>query len=168
MALDFTIKIPCKPYIRKYLVNNFGSKPDLKADPVLYHFFLRLLDRNLKMQENRIDLSQYKSNITISYTHNVFKHIGFNLNKTDIKSFNQLVEAYIKKQMVLKIDTHLKYNDNLAACIRTIQEEFSFSEDDFQFESIKKYYVRNSKFYTIFCLTSVPKNLTSVPNNNQD
>jgi hypothetical protein len=56
------------------------------------------------------------------------------------------------------VDSHLRYNDNLHYCIRSAQSELDFEEEDFQFDSLKKYYVRNSKFYEKFCPSESPKN----------
>jgi hypothetical protein len=162
MADLFTVSIPCKPYIRKYLVRNFGQEVNFRNDPCLYHFFIRLLHRNLKTQDHRVDLSYYRSKVLVTFTHDVFKRIGYIMSKSDMVSFNNFVEAYIKMQLIIKIDTHLGYNDNLSYCIRKIQEEFDFTEDDFQFDSIKKYYTRKSKFYQNFIAADVPKNAAAV------
>jgi hypothetical protein len=158
----FTIEIPCKPWIKKYLAANFGAKPNLKEDPCLYHFFIRLLKRSLTMQDHRIDLSKYRSNVTVLFSEDVFRRVGFRLSKTDIEAFNVFCEGYIKKQLIIHIDSHLRYNDNLANAIRTAQEEFDFSDDDFQFDSIKKYYVRNSIFYKKFIASPLLENASAV------
>jgi hypothetical protein len=161
----FTIEIPCTPLVRKFLVRKFGNKIILASDPVLHTFFEKLLDRSLSMNNHKIDLSKYRSRVTVYYSEFTFKRIGFIMSKTDVQDFNIMIEGLMKDYLFIPaVDLMLKFNDNLSHCIRTFQESNGFTEDDWQFETLKKYYVRNSDFYRKFCAANVPENAATVPN----
>jgi hypothetical protein len=156
MAEFITIKIPCKPYVRKYLTNHFGNPADLKSNKCFSYFFRRVLDRNLRRNEKDISLSIYSSEIDICLTEDEFQRFGHFLNKTDISHLNKFFEQYIKEQARLVLSVHLGYNDNLTYCIQEFQKQFGFTEDDFPTDSIKKDFTRNADFYGKFFGKIVP------------
>lgn len=137
----FTITIPCKPYVRKYLTNNFGEPADLKTSIELKTSLRNKLSKpSTRFDKKYPPLSEYKTlsaKIEIYISHDDFYRYGWELTKTDTIIFNRQVEIMAKIQMRHAIMQSCLFM-TIKDAILKFQDEFNYSEDDWPFEAIRK------------------------------
>lgn len=164
----YTILIPCKPYVKRFLYNIFGKPADLSANKFIYKYFVSLLDRQVHRNNKRAHFKQfgkmiYSEEVEIQFNEEIFERYGYDMNRTAVIDFNLFLEDYIKTISRMYILVSHEYCPELSKLIREFQDRAKFSEDDFSFETIKKDIQRNGKFLQDFFGTIVPDRGTVVP-----
>jgi hypothetical protein len=141
----FVIKIPCKPYTRRYLELTFGKPCDLSADRHLYDF----LTGRLKNKSYRYDKSAYQSlkkytdETDIKISRDVFYRHGWELSRTDTVDFNIRIEHQAKLFMYGKIGMSKVLGYSLTESVLHFQEKYGFFENIWPAESILRDCRRN-------------------------
>lgn len=144
----FSVTIPCKPYVRHYLIMRFGSPVNLTCEPYLNNIFRRLLRKpSTRHDKYYNDLlkspnTYYSCNIEVGVSESDFYRYGWELTKTDIIAFNSEIETRVKKLMRDVVEIYENVMLQKEAILR-FQEEFGFSEEIWPYESIKKDYYRS-------------------------
>ncbi len=143
----FTITIPIKPYVKRYLVMNYSEPANLSTDQQLNNYFRRLLKkpvfRHDKYYDNLLQGSDtyYSEKIEIIISESDFYRYGWELTKTNIVAFNGEIESRVKHFMRNTVHIYENLLSQKDAILR-FQEEFGFTEDIWPYESIKKDYYR--------------------------
>jgi len=171
---DCTIIIPCKPYVKRFLTNQFGAPADLRKNRHFFNYFKLLLQKKICRHNKRLHFKQdrkmiYQDEIEVLIDSDTFNRFGFDLTATSVVNFNMFVEDFIKSQSRLFIFAANSFGQTWVNAIRDFQDAFGFSEDEFPTEAIKKDLQRHKdvmeNFEKIFgttvpdCGTSVPANL---------
>ncbi len=138
----FTIKIPCKPYVRVFLEINCGDTVDLSHLPVLLKEFKRSLSKKPEHREASI-LAKYKDFVTVIVPSDMFYRYGWEMNKENLLDFNKAAELQVKFFMRQYISINNNVGVKIADSIREFQDRFGFTESVWNYESIKKDYDRN-------------------------
>jgi len=97
----WVIWMPCKGYVRRYLLTNF-NRPDenwaeivnLKPDKVLLQSFYNHLKRNYTPSVHAS--RNYPVMVPIEYTRTAFNRYGWELSDRDLLEFNNELEARVK------------------------------------------------------------------------
>lgn len=144
MHNHFTIKIPCKKYVKAYLENNCGTPVNLQHLPDLMEELRRGLSRKPAHRE-AADLAICTENVTIIIPSDMFYRYGWELNKENILDFNRNVEMKVKSFMRLYISLNNSLGNPVANCIREFQDVYGFPEPIWSFDSIKKDFDRHGK-----------------------
>ncbi len=143
---SFTITLPSKPYIRHFLVTNYGTPVDLRKNRTLnYNLRRRLRKHCLRHEKRGISLRMYSAIIEIAISDDDFYRYGWELSNTDIIALNRDIEAHVKlfmRNMVATYETIMQQKE----AILLFQERFGFSEDIWAYEAIKKDYFRNCPY----------------------
>ena len=142
MSQHFTIKIPCKRYVKAFLECNCGTPVDLKHLPDLLEEFRRGLEKKPCHRESS-DLVMLCDTVTIIIPPDMFYRYGWELNKENIIDFNRNAELKVKFFMRQYIAVNKSLGSPVAACIREFQNEFCFPESTWSYESIKKDFDRH-------------------------
>lgn len=142
MSDHFTIKLPCKKYVKAYLELNCGAPADLHHLPDLLLQFERCLKRKQAYRETD-KICQYEDEVTIIIPPASFYRYGWEVNKEGIREMNRIVEAKVKYMMRQYVLINNKLGLPVATCIKEFQERFSFPEHIWSYESIKKDYQRH-------------------------
>lgn len=142
MAEQFTIKIPCKKYVKAYLESNCGKPINLKHLPEFNEDFRKMLSKETYKDETYPN-TFFTDTMEIVITSDWFFRYGFSMSKRNILDFNIKVEHRIKATMrnFVLLNSSLGYP--IAQCIREFQDRFNLPEPVWSFESIKKEYDRN-------------------------
>ncbi len=141
----FNLILPTKPYVHHYLVTNFGDPSDLSSDFRLHNQFKRCLKKPSKRWNNKykpLSLARYSVNSSILITEDEFYRHGWEMTKTDVILFGRELENRVKflmRNMVSMYETFKSQKD----AIITFQENFGYTEEIWNFDSIKKDYFRN-------------------------
>lgn len=144
MSNHFTIKIPCKTYVKAYLEFNCGNLVDLSLMPDLLKEFKICLDKKPEHRESA-NLTLYCETVTIIIPPDWFYRYGWEMNKENIIDFNKRVEMKVKFFMRQYIAINNSLGTPLITCIREFQTSFGFSEDIWSWDSIRKDFERNGE-----------------------
>jgi len=142
MKNHFTITMPAKHYIRKYLEINCGVPVNLSVFPDLFHDFRQRLTKDPGPEKPRFNIADPET-VTIIISDADFYRKGFEMSEGDIKEFTKLVEMRIKYLSRLYITNSTSTGMTLTLAIQTFQEDYGLPEEVWAFESIKKDYFRN-------------------------
>lgn len=146
--MSFTIKIPCKTYSKHYLEMRFGDPVNLVRDKVLYRQLILSLHKKSNKYRKRYEslaFSNYSQSVTIVIKRNDFYRHGWDLTRTEIVEFNQVVEIRAKELMKSYIAPRIAVGYNWVDAITEFQQEYGFIEDIWSFEAIRKECQRNLK-----------------------
>ena len=142
MPDNFSIEVPVKPYVKAYLENNCGSPVDLSMLQVVYVDFINYI-KNPTLRTEATLVCNYTTAVKIIIPKDVFYRYGWELTKTDIIKLNNKIEGLVKFASRNFITTNKALGVPVAASIREFQILFSFTEDSFPFETIKKDFDRH-------------------------
>lgn len=168
----FAVWMPCKGYVKKWLVVNFNSPDEdwqelinLSASKVLHKSFLSHLSRK-STRRDTVSKGRYASRVAIEITEDEFHRYGWELTPTETLSFNALLEREVKTVL------HT-YNAMLSVTGLTIAERIKrfrratgITEFDWDTDSIRKELQRNSNisgeadFYNL--VKNIEKNVWEV------
>jgi hypothetical protein len=142
MTNHFTIKIPCKPYIKAYLENNCGTPVNLSHLPDLLDEFRRGLQRKSERRE-KMEQAGCREMVSIIIPPDMFYRYGWEMNRSSILDFNRKIEAKVKFLMRMYVAVNHTVGTPVANCIREFQLNYGFPEQVWSFESIKKDFDRH-------------------------
>lgn len=150
----FLVKIPCKPYVKRFLEINFGDPDnlnsgkavDISKDKALYAEFRSKLEKKSYRHEllfNTYAFKRYSDEINIKISQDDFYRFGWELSKTDIVYMNQVFEGRTKILMYTIVGSRVAMGISLTDSIDYFQDKFFFPEDIWPKESIYKDCQRN-------------------------
>jgi hypothetical protein len=142
MSNHFTIKIPCKKYVKAYLENNCGTPVNLKHLPDLQEILRLSLQRKPEHLENK-KVAEYDDTVTVIIPDDMFYRYGWELNKENTLDFNRNVEQKVKFLMRQYISLNYTLGIPVTDCIRNFQEEYGISELHWPYQSIRKDFYRH-------------------------
>jgi hypothetical protein len=141
----FFLELPVKPYVKRYIVLNYGSPANFSSNKFINDRFRKCLSkpsrRNNPVYE-KTAFCKYSEIIKIILTQDDFYRYGWELSPTDIISFGKLLEHQAKFLMRNMISFYMTLMNERDA-ILTFQNNFGFTEDIWPFDSIKKNYSRS-------------------------
>ena len=142
----FTVSIPVKPYIRRFLEINYGLPVDFSNHAFQNKHFRDLLAHRICHNDRKIpdQFSTYTENIEILICEKDFYKHGWELTKTNIVAFGSFYEDRAKFLMRQNIGISIALGIPLNKSINKFQQRFGFYEDVWHYESIKKDFYRNS------------------------
>lgn len=150
----FLVKIPCKPYVSRFMEINYGDPAnlnsgkavDISKDKYLYAEFRSKLEKKSFRHDNiynKLALKRYSAEISIKITQDDFYRYGWELSKTDIVYLNRIFEGKVKILMYTVVGSHHAMGISLTDSINYFQDKFLFPEDIWPKESIYKDCQRN-------------------------
>jgi len=142
--MKFIVTVPVKPYIKRYLENNYGSPVDFRNHPRENELFKRMLKKPCNeanhMYKNELLRQTAEVEITIS-DRDFYRH-GWELSKTDIVSFGKHFEKNVKLLMRTVVSTYVCHGMAVDKSIAKFQTQYKMEEEYWSFDSIKKDFYR--------------------------
>jgi hypothetical protein len=144
--LFFSIQVPVKSYVKKFLEINFGNPVDFSHHTEENAFLQNLLKkpsrrRDYSIKDNGV---RYQDVIEINISEDMFYRYGWELTKTNALKFGKFFESRIKLFMRTWIGVETSIGIPLFRSIHNFQDKYNFDEDDWKFEAIKKDFYRNA------------------------
>lgn len=103
-----TLQINCKPIVKCFLENNFGTPVAIPENHVLQKLACaQLFKKNARL--NRVE--NYPTLIDLAISKENFRYDGFNLNTANTQNFNNAVDSFIKIQCRSNLDALLISQD---------------------------------------------------------
>lgn len=152
----FVCWLPCKPYVKQFLLSNFNSPDevwteivDLSADKDLQDDFLIRLSKPGRYENKYKNIFRYSTSVPIEIRKDDFYRYGWSISNTEAVRFGIKLERRIKQMLFLYLDTNVSIGIPLSTAIRNFQEKFHFTEDAWQYDSIRREYNRHGYKNTI-------------------
>lgn len=142
--MKFTMTIPVKPYVRRFIEMNYGSPADIAKDVELYQWLRGALRKQNKRYDSKYPEINYQDEIDILISEDDFYRYGWELSRTDNVAFNRKMEARAKNFMRIIIGGYIATGLKHKVAINKFQIQFGFNEDTWSAESIKKDFYRNA------------------------
>ena len=141
----FTVSIPVKPYVNRYLEINYGGPIDFTSDPSSNKFFQDLLRKPDSSRDRQYPdtIFTYTEVVLVLISEHDFYRYGWELTKTDIVAFGKRFEEQAKILMRSMIGVYHGLGLPVFKCIYKFQNRFQFDEDVWKYEAIKKDFYRN-------------------------
>lgn len=155
----FTLQLQTKPYVNHFLTSNFGSPANLSTDKQLYSLFRRCLKKpsgRCKAKYHQLSLIRYSSQSQILITEDDFYRYGWEMTKTDTVYFGRELENRVKFLMRNIVSMYMTFMPQKNA-ILLFQENFGYTEEIWNYDSIKKDYFRNGPQQKVDFLKEITK-----------
>ena len=152
----FVCWLPCKPYVKQFLLYNFNAPDDtwteivnLSPDKELQNDFLSRLAKPGRYENRYRNLARYTANVAVEIRRDDFYRYGWAMSNTEVVAFGSKVERRIKQMLFLYLDTHVSIGIPLSPAIRNFQNSFGFDDDTWSYETIRREYNRHGYRKTV-------------------
>lgn len=141
----FTLKLPCKPYTRKFVESNFGKPANLALDAELNESLRAKLIKPSHRRDKQLSagFKKYTDNVTIQIDEDLFYRYGWTLSDSDILRLNRQLEARAKLLLMSVVTAQVNLGFSLIKSVEFFQERFGYTEDIWKRDSIIKECQRN-------------------------
>jgi hypothetical protein len=142
--MKFNVTVPVKPYVKRFLENNYGTPIDFKNHPRENEMFKRMLKKPCYDQEHKYNCEMFKyvCNAEIVINDRDFYRHGWELSKTDIISFGKFFERNAKFLMRQVVSSYVSFGTPVNIAIARFQARFNFEEEYWPLDSIQKDFYR--------------------------
>ena len=142
--MTFNIPVSVKPYVKRFLENNYGNPVDFRKHPREFEMFKRMLKKpNRRWDYHYKEKSGNKyDTIEVIITEVDFYRYGWTLSPTDVVSFGKYFEKNAKYLMRTVVALYVNFGTPIDKAIAIFQEKFKMEEEFWAFESIKKDFYR--------------------------
>jgi len=142
MTLFSTVDIYVKDYVKIYLEKNYGKTVKLEGK-YKEKFIDCLKDKNDSKGSLYIERFPYDTKISVAITEFEFYHYGIEMTKSNMQKFSRFVEYDLKDKSRLFLCLFKSFGLPYTKGIQTFQKAYKLSENDFNFECIRKDFQRN-------------------------
>jgi len=141
----FTVSIPVKPYVKRFLEINYGMPVDFTPDAQTNKFFTDLLRKpNTRFDNNYPEeICTYTHEVEVLISEDYFYRYGWELTKTNIVAFGKRFEDRAKTLMRSVVGVYHGIGLPFKNSITKFQDRFGFDEDTWTYQTIKKDFYRN-------------------------
>lgn len=142
--MKFNITVPVKPYVKRFLENNYGDPVDFRNHPRENEMFKRMLKKPNYDNDHkyRNELCSHIQAVEIAISDRDFYRHGWELSKTDIVSFGKHFERNAKWLMRTVVSTYVSFGSPINIAILKFQTRFQMEEEYWPYDSIKKDFFR--------------------------
>jgi len=142
--MKFNLTVPVKPYVKRFLENNYGNPVDFRNHTRENEMFKRMLKKPCYKEEDKYkkELCLHSNVVEIAISERDFYRHGWELSKTDIVSFGKHFEKNAKWLMRSVVSTYVSFGIPINIAINKFQTRFQLEEEYWPFDSIKKDFFR--------------------------
>ncbi len=142
--MKFIVTVPVKPYIKRFLENNYGNPVDFRNSPRENEMLNRMLKKPSLIKDHMYkgDLCLHTHFVEVEISERCFYRNGLELSKTDVISFGKYFEKNAKWLMRSIIGTYISFGIPINIAIVKFQNSFNMEEEYWPFDSIKKDFFR--------------------------
>jgi hypothetical protein len=139
-----TIKIPVKPYTRKFLAFYLGENYEMRLDDPYGLFLFILFQKNLSNSRRETSLGRYTQSWGISTCEEKLRKKGYKgLTNLTIVHFNNFVEGVCKAEFHSAAALYQKFGQGtIETAIQDFMEKFGLTADDIDPMTLRRSYIR--------------------------
>lgn len=145
MSSHFSISIPTKPYLKKYLHANYGDPAVFGFDDEFGPFIALALDKNVFSDRNyqviHKAFDKYTEQLTCFLPKSWIKHYryGTGIAPKKVVALNKLLEKFFEKELAMYCKVHTKHKVERKTAIEDFCKDNGIDiEYDITFENLKK------------------------------
>jgi hypothetical protein len=142
------INIPMKPYVAVYLEKMYGTPINISKNAEIYLCVKSLLSgkKIKKTTPHTADISTELIDVKVLLPYTTCRRHGQHLSNESICNLVAFFEQYIKSQILIATVTLYINNDTIKQtdALRSVYESFGFTEDTFSFDTLLRYFKRNT------------------------
>ncbi|MCX6225213.1 MAG: hypothetical protein NTV01_10790 [Bacteroidia bacterium] len=140
-----SIVIPCKPYVGRFMIQNFGDPVNLYSVNNAYLLmFKRCLEKPWKRRESKLSTQpRLTCTVEIMISDCDFYRFGWELSLTDMAYLHTAFEKAVKLFMRTCVAIDISMSGSQAQSIRRFQTQYEYPDEIWPFQSIKKDLDRN-------------------------
>lgn len=146
----FRVIVPCKAYVKAYLLVNFRHPdPDwpelvnLSGDKALHDYFLTLLRKNEQRNDTKLKGTLYTEKVSVEITYDQFQRYGWLLTMTDTQKLNTMLEHRVKQMLYAFVGSLMMTGIPMSECVRRFRRRTGIDEWMWSTDSILKTLRRN-------------------------
>ncbi len=144
-----------KPYVKEYLINNFGEDIIIPEDNFIMAAFRVCAQRKKKMYDKRTAARKESKNfgddmlvpVAFTLSKNTYVNHGYYLTATEEMIFRSFLEKMVKTLVDNTVDITREINPelNITDALAMFRKVGKVSEESFSEDSLRKYIYRRSK-----------------------
>lgn len=139
-----TIKLPCSPLVKRYLINTCGDMIIFRNKTAIEKHFALLVDKQPRKDECK--KVNYTEHVIIWVDYDMHLRNGTLLTNCAIRDFNLFLEDIIYDQLISALNLHGKLTARkryITEGIKIFCEMHNFSEDEMSYDAAIKRYQRS-------------------------
>jgi hypothetical protein len=138
-----SVLIQTKKHIKAYLINNFGDKPFFEPEHIFHDYFILCLTQSVFTNPQRLPL--YNEELKVFITKHDYERFGAWMNPKQMQWFNKHVDFYMKAIFTAYLDSYFAHSPKkkLKDAKDYALGEMNITSDDWEDETITKYYYRS-------------------------
>lgn len=139
MPYNFTVTLPCKPYVKCFIEQNYGKPVRFYRDKEVMVIVRLLLSRkDSKLNFRSINKDVYSDEVTFQINENDYNHYGCILSNQGVMDLHKYFESKVKHLMRSWCASQFAFGLSAVDCVKSFQNKFGYPEHIWKFESIYK------------------------------
>jgi len=146
MAKNFTINIPTKPYLAKYIASRYGHPVQLNNNTLLGIVVLSLLQKkvctHLNLRDRHIQFRTFTTRITFLAPWRYMRHYGVDLSDEQIIQLNRAWDTQFDEELYYHCQRTINHNARYKGFNESIEQFANFHGiiigEDTTFDCLKK------------------------------
>ena len=135
------VNIPTKKYIAAYVHHKLGSKPILKMNSTIGAKLYDILQHQTNERKTEFS-TRYNALLRIYIPRHTYMTRGSFLNKTNVKNFNNFIEAELKDRYRQLMNDLIEILPSFEANLPQVRKKIGIDIEAWSDDSIKKDYYR--------------------------
>jgi hypothetical protein len=137
-----SVQIKTTRQIKAFLTNNYGQDIVFPRGSICCNHLILVLSKAYMRHEELI--ADYSEEVKLYISIDTYNRFGCYLNKTQTMYFNMFVDEYMKAKLCCYADSYLRIVENakLYKAIEYAMDMIKISDEDWQTDSVKRFYHR--------------------------
>lgn len=142
--MNFIVSVQVKPYVKRFLENNYGNPVNFNCHPREKEMFKRMLKKPNHHHDSmyKKEFCLHTQTVEILISDRDFYRHGWELSKTDSISFGKHFEKNAKWLMRSVVSTYISFGVPINIAIEKFQTRLNMEEEYWPYDSIKKDFFR--------------------------
>jgi hypothetical protein len=141
--MPILIEFPCKPVVKQYIINRYGSPVKFPRNDYLKAMLVKMLSNPDTNYDSQTTLQYHTASIDLPVEFRLYAKKRSTLTRTDIMLLNQTVQDLIEETLYNYIHLfHHLGGKLLKETILGFREQYGFPEESYSTEAITKFWQR--------------------------
>jgi|SRR5690606_18739232 len=134
-----TLKIPCKTFVKKYLIGRYGTTQTVTRQSLLGLMVHEKLSKNYDPAEYvRITDDVYE----VVLTEWCFKNVGHSIDIPTLNALGSALYYLFREDMYLFVRSRIIKGEKATQALKEFLDNYGITDDDLKFESVYRDYKR--------------------------
>jgi len=150
MPGTFTVHLPIKSYLKKYLIKKYGTSYKISSNSLLGIFLIEILDKQYRKEHRQIKEKNYYPIIIPKV---IVEKVGFDFPTSKMRRFELMIKQLFRNELDSHVDIAInaelyvnindkKYKLDVMKAIKQYLEFYDITEDELRLDSLYRDYKR--------------------------